>query len=97
MLAADAAVDDLSEPEAEDEGRVARDSVVCAEVKAIIVVLGWPIAECGQAAPRVEADRGHRDDQGQVEAPAAASAQANKETSRDDPSADKHQERVYGR
>ena len=97
MLAAYTAVNHLADPEAEDEGRVARDSVVIAEVKGIIVELGWPIAECGQAAPRVEAEYGDRDDAGKVEAPAAASAHASVETSRKDPSADKHQERVKGR
>ena len=92
-----AAPDHLADPEAEDEGRVARDSVVIAKVKGIIVKLGWPIAERGQAAPRVEAEHGDRDDAGEVEAAAAASAHASPETSRHDPSAGKHHERVNGR
>ena len=97
MLAADAAVDHLDDPDYEDEGCVARDSLVIAEVQVIILELGWPIAERGQAAPRVEAEHGDRDDAGDVEAAAAASEHASPETSRHDPSADKHHERVKGR
>ena len=97
VLAAGAAVDHLGNPEAEDEGRVARDSAVIAETKSIIDELGWPIAERGQFAPRVEAEYGGRDDAGQVEAAAAGHANASRGTDYRGPSAEKHPPRVDGK
>ena len=91
------APDHLADPEAEDEGRVARDSVVVAEIELTTVIideLGWPIAERGQFAPRVEAEHGGRDDAGQVEAAAAGHANASSGTGNRGPSAEKHPPRV---
>ena len=93
MTAVCAAPDHLADPEAEDEGCVVCDGVVVAEIKCttvIILELGWPFAERGQFAPRVEAEYADRDDGGQVKAAAPAIANASQETSLQDPSAGKH-------
>ena len=67
MTVAGAAEDYQAGPDAEDDGRVARDSIFIAEHKettVITVELGWPIAERGQTALFVEAECRDRDDGG---------------------------------
>ena len=91
------AEDNLGDPEAEDEGRITRDSAVVAERKVAIVVLGRPVAKRGEFTPRVKAEHGGRDDGCQVEATAAASANAGIETSMHEPSTEEHQDRVGGK
>ena len=101
MTVVGTAPDHLANPEAEDEGRVARDSVVIAQIECttvIILELGRPIlAERGKFAPRVEAEYADCNDSGQVEAAAAAMANASHEAGLHDPSAGKHAARVDGK
>ena len=95
-----AAPDHLADPEDEDEFRVAPNSVVIAEIELTTVIideLGWPAAERRQFAPYVEAKHSDRDDRGQVEAAAAAIANASHKTGLHDPSASKHAARVDGK
>ena len=100
MTIAGDAEDRKANQDAGDDGRVARDSILIAEIEDTTVIideLGWPIAERGQMAPVVEAERRDREDGGHIGQLHQAMTIASYVTGLHDPSASKEAAPVDGK